>query len=149
MTINGDKIYASVENEAYGGGSNSMYYFFIADWNTGTNCYAVQSDTSMTAPTWAAFSSEDASEVSNNAYQPLAGFDTTPFQGASINTGSSAITINNFLTFSEDMHNQAGVYPFCYGSFTTNVVYGSLSSTGDFSTTYSSSQYTPYYATQC
>ena len=151
VTVAGsDKISAETENEAAYGGSSSKYDFDIYDTTIVTSCYtAGLSDTQMTAPTWSAFIVENAEQVANGYYDPLSGFGTTSFSGAGIYTGGSFSTINNFYTYSEDMHNQGTFLGFCSGSFTTNVVYGTLSSTGAFTMTYQSSQYTPVYSTGC
>lgn len=147
----GDTIYSEVVNEAKNGGHNYNYDFDITDSTDSPNqtCYAALSDTSMTAPTYAAFITENEKASANGGYEPLTGFGTAPFTGATIYTGGSFSTINNFPTVSSNMENQAGISPLCYGSFTTNVSYGTLSSSGSFTMTYNSNQYTPSYQTGC
>lgn len=146
-----DSIYAAVTNEAATGGSNSLYDFYVDDSTSGTSCYmGGESDTSMTSPTWAAYIVENFDMTVNGVdpYAPLAAFTTVPFSYATYLYGGSYYSINSYLTYSEDMHNGINYVLYC-GSFVTNVSYGTLSSSGDFTMTYSSSQYTPEYKTGC
>jgi hypothetical protein len=142
----GDLIFASTTNEALNSGSNTKYDFYIDDTNSLTSCYmAGNSYTSMATPTYSAFIVENAKQLANGYFDPLAGFGTAPFVGATIYTGGSYSTINNFVTSASNMENSADILGICSPTLTTNVGYGGLSSSGSFTMTYASSQYTPSY----
>jgi hypothetical protein len=152
VTISGgDQIYASTTNEAETGGSNTKYDFYIADTTSLTSCYmGGQSYSAMSSPKFGEFIVENPSQCSSqNVCDSLAAFGTAPYSAATIYTGGSFSTINNFYTGAYDMANQAGTFPFCYGTATVNVSYGSLNSAGSFTMTYGSSQYTPVYNAGC
>ncbi len=151
----GDTILAWTENEAAYGGSSSKYDFYVADLTTSTSCYVYgQSDSTLTSPKYGLFVLENG-EMCSSLSGPcayLATFGTSStvsFSSAEIYTGGSLTDINSFTFGAYNMENQAGVYPFCYGSFTTDVSYGNLGSGGDFTLTYGSSQYTGAWDTNC
>ncbi len=152
VTISGgDTINATVFNDAYFGGNDKLYIFYVTDENSDTSCY-VATTQYMTDPTYAGFILENANVVQDYASDPLAEFGTSSFSTASITTGavSSSRTINNFYTSALEMQNSELVGSGCSATYVDdNVLYGSLSSGGSFTETWNSSQFTPVYVTGC
>jgi hypothetical protein len=146
----GHSYYVETENEAVYGGYNYDYDFYIYDNSNGYSCSSYgNSYSQMTSPKYGEFILENVEVQANGWYEPLAAFDPVPFTYSYINTAGYWSTINNFIWGAYDMENAPGAYGIC-GTYVVNVNYGSgLGSYGDFTMTFVSSQYTPYYQYLC
>jgi hypothetical protein len=148
VTISGgNTIVASTTNEAYSGGSDTKYDFYIADLQSDTDCYVTAIvDSSFTKPLYGVFVVENVLHKPNGYYQPLAGFSSSEFFDASIYTGGSSEYINNYIWGASNMENAPVIdLGLECGTYINNVQFSSLSSDGTFTMTYNSSQYTPAY----
>jgi len=163
VTISGgDTIEAATTNEAITLGYNYLYQFYIYDVTSGTSCYVTgQNYSAMTTPTRGEFIVENPIYCNGGTTctcYPSYGCDSLPvfatvsFTGAEIYTGGNLGYINSYITGAYTMANKdnsLGIYGYCPGSAVTNVNYGTLNSVGDFTMTYSASNYTPEYNTGC
>ena len=150
----GDTINAFTIDEAkIQGGSSTLYDFYISDATSNTTCYVTgQYNSLLSSPAFAEFMVENGKEGCSSSCAPLANFGSVSFAGSQIWTSGSLSYINNFYWGAYDMANQNwnGNYGQCSGSAVTNVDYGSgLQSSGDFTLTWDSSQYTPVWTTGC
>jgi hypothetical protein len=169
----GDTIYAQTENDYYNGGSSTNYDFYVEDVSNGTSCLSNgNSYTQMSSPTYGEFIVENPiycngfSNCGNGCgsfgnpptttCDSLPEFNTVPFSGAEIySTHYGYINAYSFPTSSITMHNEPDDSSDTWGScdnsngFTTNASPGSLSGYGDFTVSWSSSQYTPFSDTGC
>ena len=166
----GDTIYAETDNDYYYGGSNTNYDFYIEDVTNGTTCLSNgNSYTSMSSPTYGEFIVENPAycngftncqyscapgSITTTTCDSLPEFNTVPFSGAEIYSSHYGyINAYSYPTSSITMENQptdgSGDWGACSGSLGPNASPGSLSGYGDFTVTWSSSLYTPYWNTGC
>jgi len=136
----GDTIYAQTVNDAYNGGSSSTYDFEVTDTtdSPAQSCIAsITGDTGMTAPIYGDFMTETGETTVNGYYEPLAGFSTDGFYFASmyVQQIGSFSHIDTLYPYGSNMEN------YC-PTGVLNVGVGSLSSSGTFTNTYYSNQYT-------
>lgn len=164
VTISGgDTIYAATTNEAaYGPGySNSLYDYDISDSNSSTSCYSGgNSYSQMTSPDLGVFIVENpqfgkyCTFLGGCGYSALPEFNSVTFSNGEIyDSGAGYISLYSAYSssyyYQDVMQNYAGTYPSCGSTPTTNINTGSVSSSNTFSSTWKSSQYTPYNDTGC
>jgi len=144
----GDSMYALTENEAYYSGNPNTYEMYVYDGRTDDSCFAAQKDNSMDQPTEGEFIEENTEECNGFECAPLANFTSASFSSATIETLTSSGTIDNWYPEAFNMQNEAGSGDDCTPPAVTDVSTGSVSS-GDFTATYESSEYTPFFSTGC
>lgn len=141
----GDTIYTWTINNAYDGGNDSSYAFYIEDLHSQTYCSLEQSKSSLTTPYWAVYETE----LPNYRSAPLAKFGTVTFStmkfwnvsGLAFDTPYTAYHDNYYALDVFESANPAN-YPTCT-SPTLNVQTSSISSSNVFTNQWQSSQYTP------
>lgn len=158
VTIHGgDNIYAATTNEAaYGSGySASLYDFDIADSTTNTSCYSGgNSYSAMQAPDYGNFIVENPNScVYAQGCATLPKFGSETFSNAQFYDSSAGYTTlysaYSHGYYSKDIMQNAPNNNGVCGTYITNVATGSVSSSNTFSTTWQTSQYTPFLLTYC
>ena len=141
----GDTIYTWTINNAYDGGNDSSYVFYVEDTHTSTYCILSQSKSSLTAPYWATYQTEQP-YYHGNAIAPLAKFGTVTFSSMKFwnSAGSDFVTpytaYNSGYYVKNVMENSP--YPSCPAPTVNILTSSSISSSNQFTNVWQTSEYT-------
>jgi hypothetical protein len=140
----GDTIYTYTINDAYDGGSDSSYSFYVEDVTSSTYCIMSADSVSLTTPYWAVYQTE----LPNYNSAPLAKFGTVTFSSMKFWNSSGSAFDTPYEAYSDDYYaynvfESAGNYPTCTNPVTNILTSTSISSSNEFTNEWNTSEYTP------